>query len=78
MIENIIRIYDNAMSPEDCKKIIELFETSKDQIQAFNTASMNTISNYDNYLKESGVGDIRDEQAKERLRKKLERRKKNK
>ena len=37
MIENNIRIYDNAMSPEDCKKIIELFETNKDQIQAFNT-----------------------------------------
>jgi len=37
MTENNIRIYDNAMSPEDCKKIIELFETSKDQIQAFNT-----------------------------------------
>ena len=37
MIENNIRIYDNAMSPEDCKKIIELFETRKDQIQAFNT-----------------------------------------
>ncbi len=37
MTENNIRIYDNAMSPEDCKKIIELFETNKDQIQAFNT-----------------------------------------
>ena len=37
MTENNIRIYDNAMSPEDCKKIIELFETSKDQIEIFNT-----------------------------------------
>ena len=37
MTENNIRIYDNAMSPEDCKKIIELFETNKDQISKFNT-----------------------------------------
>ena len=37
MTENSLRIYDNAMSPEDCKKIIELFETNKDQIDKFNT-----------------------------------------
>ena len=37
MIENNIRIYDNAMSPEDCKKIIEIFEKNKDQIEIFNT-----------------------------------------
>jgi len=37
MTENSLKIYDNAMSPEDCKKIIELFETSKDQIDKFNT-----------------------------------------
>lgn len=37
MIENNIRIYDNAMSPGDCKKIIEIFEKNKDQIEIFNT-----------------------------------------
>ena len=39
------------------------------KLNAFKTATLNTASNYDNYLKESGVGDIRDEQEKEKLRK---------
>ena len=39
------------------------------KIKDFETATLNTASNYDNYLKESGIGDIRDEQEKERLRK---------
>ena len=38
-MENYIRVYDNAMSPEYCKSIVDLFEKNKKHIDNYDTGN---------------------------------------